>query len=148
MSADPADGSPLADIPSQAIVDANQTPSLSFDKRAITADFAAVNDVLSYEYEVTNTGNVMISGIVVTDDLIANVSCPVTTLAPAQSTICLADYTVTQDDIDAGSVTNIASADGNPAGGILTPPTDSVTCLLYTSPSPRDKRQSRMPSSA
>ena len=25
---------------------------------------------------------------------------------------------------------------------------DSVTCLLYTSPSPRDKRQSRMPSSA
>ena len=25
---------------------------------------------------------------------------------------------------------------------------DSGTCLLYTSPSPRDKRQSRMPSSA
>ena len=24
----------------------------------------------------------------------------------------------------------------------------SMTCLLYTSPSPRDKRQSRMPSSA
>ena len=25
---------------------------------------------------------------------------------------------------------------------------DDLTCLLYTSPSPRDKRQSRMPSSA
>ena len=25
---------------------------------------------------------------------------------------------------------------------------NDVTCLLYTSPSPRDKRQSRMPSSA
>ena len=25
---------------------------------------------------------------------------------------------------------------------------DGYTCLLYTSPSPRDKRQSRMPSSA
>ena len=25
---------------------------------------------------------------------------------------------------------------------------DGLTCLLYTSPSPRDKRQSRMPSSA
>ena len=25
---------------------------------------------------------------------------------------------------------------------------DVLTCLLYTSPSPRDKRQSRMPSSA
>ena len=27
-------------------------------------------------------------------------------------------------------------------------PVDSWPCLLYTSPSPRDKRQSRMPSSA
>ena len=27
-------------------------------------------------------------------------------------------------------------------------PDDSILCLLYTSPSPRDKRQSRMPSSA
>ena len=27
-------------------------------------------------------------------------------------------------------------------------PLGKVTCLLYTSPSPRDKRQSRMPSSA
>ena len=25
---------------------------------------------------------------------------------------------------------------------------DTISCLLYTSPSPRDKRQSRMPSSA
>ena len=28
------------------------------------------------------------------------------------------------------------------------PDGSSTTCLLYTSPSPRDKRQSRMPSSA
>ena len=28
------------------------------------------------------------------------------------------------------------------------PPSALTTCLLYTSPSPRDKRQSRMPSSA
>ena len=30
----------------------------------------------------------------------------------------------------------------------LTDPTEIESCLLYTSPSPRDKRQSRMPSSA
>ena len=36
------------------------------------------------------------------------------------------------------SVSNIISAGG----------TILYTCLLYTSPSPRDKRQSRMPSSA
>ena len=32
--------------------------------------------------------------------------------------------------------------------GKITDATRRVTCLLYTSPSPRDKRQSRMPSSA
>ena len=32
--------------------------------------------------------------------------------------------------------------------GMITILPESTTCLLYTSPSPRDKRQSRMPSSA
>ena len=30
----------------------------------------------------------------------------------------------------------------------ITPVAKDISCLLYTSPSPRDKRQSRMPSSA
>ena len=34
------------------------------------------------------------------------------------------------------------------ANAVLTTAGVSLTCLLYTSPSPRDKRQSRMPSSA
>ena len=40
-------------------------------------------------------------------------------------------------------------ANSNPAT-IMTDPdfADATYCLLYTSPSPRDKRQSRMPSSA
>ena len=33
-------------------------------------------------------------------------------------------------------------------GNISKPKITSLRCLLYTSPSPRDKRQSRMPSSA
>ena len=42
-----------------------------------------------------------------------------------------------------GTVTSIRAVDG---GGITTSP--ATTCLLYTSPSPRDMRRSRMPSSA
>ena len=37
---------------------------------------------------------------------------------------------------------------GNDSHTLKTIQVDMVTCLLYTSPSPRDKRQSRMPSSA
>jgi len=134
LSADPADGSTLADQPSQAVVEANQQPELSLDKRAITANYAAVGDVLSYEYEAVNIGNVTITDLSVSDDRIASVSCPVTALAPGESTICLADYIVTQDDIDAGNVTNIASIDGTPSGGRLTPPEDTVTVDAVQAP--------------
>ena len=38
-----------------------------------------------------------------------------------------------------------AAAEEKTAGGIIIPDT---ACLLYTSPSPRDRQKSRMPSSA
>lgn len=110
-----------------ATVGGTQTPSLTLVKTALDSDFAAVGDTLDYEFLVTNTGNVEITDIVVTDDKIASVSCPVTTLMPTASTTCTASYTVTQADLDAGSVTNIAEASGTPAGGTLTPAGDTAT---------------------
>ena len=50
------------------------------------------------------------------------------------------------DNHVAGSSCSLLGGSGNLAGGVNT--TISGGCLLYTSPSPRDKRQSRMPSSA
>ena len=71
-------------------------------------------DVLSYEYRVRNTGNVTLMGAInVADDRISAVSCPAlpaSGLAPDAEIVCSADYLVTQADIDAGSVTNIATA--------------------------------------
>ena len=57
-----------------------------------------------------------------------------TTLAPTETATCTAVHTVTQADLDAGTVTNNATADGTPAGGTLTPATDSATA---TRPRPR-----------
>ena len=121
------------------VVDATITgtfaPGLSFDKRSVDTVMATVGDILTYAYDVENTGNVTISGLTVTDDKIANVSCPVTTLLPAATATCTASYTVTQADLDAGSVTNIASADGVPAGGSFTPPQDTVIVTADQMPS-------------
>ena len=48
-----------------------------------------------------------------------------------------------------GGLINVPIVMRGPAnGGTNVGATHSHTCLLYTSPSPRDKRQSRMPSSA
>jgi uncharacterized repeat protein (TIGR01451 family) len=134
VSGTPSQGTLPVTTADESVTPETPAPSLSFDKRAVDTDFAAVGDVISYEYDVENDGNVTISGISVSDDKIASVSCPVTTLAPGESTTCMADYTVTQDDLNAGSVTNNASADGAPAGGTLTPPTDSETVNGTQSP--------------
>ena len=63
-----------------------------------------------------------------------------TTLAPTETTTCTAVHTVTQADLDAGTVTNNATAGGTPAGGTLTPATDSATATATQTPGP-DPRQ-------
>ena len=92
--------------------------------------------MLHYSYLVTNTGNVTLSGpFTVTDDRSTDETCPATaTLAPGASIICMATYTVTQADLDAGSVTNIASAHGTFSGNPVTSPTDSETVPATQTP--------------
>src|SRR5207253_2903721 len=75
-------------------------------------------------------GNVTVSGpFTVTDDKSTDETCPAvpTSLAPGATITCTASYTATQADLDAGSVTNIASAHGSFNGTPVNSPTDSAT---------------------
>ena len=76
---------------------------------------------------MTNAGNVTLHDpITVSDDKATDESCPALPadgLAPGQSITCTASYAVTQADLDAGSLTNVASA----TDGATTSPTDTVT---------------------
>ncbi len=103
-------------------VTATQGPALTLVKTATPTTYAAVNDVISYSYEVENTGNIALAGpVTVTDDK-ATVSCPDvntvgnldTNLDPGESITCTASYSIVQGDLNSGSVTNTAtaSADG------------------------------------
>ncbi|AFL86260.1 protein of unknown function DUF11 [Belliella baltica DSM 15883] len=91
-------------------VDAVQTPGLAITKAAaLGSSYEAVGDEIDYTITVTNTGNVTLSNIVVADPL-TGLNQTIATLAPKASEVINTTYTVDQDDIDAGSVTNVATA--------------------------------------
>ncbi|MEJ6399534.1 DUF7507 domain-containing protein, partial [Yoonia sp. 208BN28-4] len=97
--------------------------------------YSAVGDIITYDYVVGNIGSVDIEDVTVVDDIIGPVACSPTELPrtrrgtatePSRAR-CSATYTITQDDIDNGTVTNIARANGTPEFGTLGELTDEVT---------------------
>jgi len=113
------------------------SPSIDLVKSALPVSVSAADQVVAYSFLVTNTGNVTLTAVVVTDPLpdLSAVSCPATVLAPAGSMICTASYTVTQADVNNGSIANTATATGTPPVGAPVTDTGSATVAASSSPS-------------
>jgi hypothetical protein len=111
VTADGAD--PVSDSETQLIT---QQSSLAIDKpQPDGLPATATGDVLAYTVTATNTGNVTLENVEVSDDLLGtSVDCA--TLAPEAECVLMGDYTLTQADLDTGEVVNRAqaSADGLP----------------------------------
>jgi len=110
------------------------SPALTIANTPSPDTYSEVGDVISYSFLVTNTGDVNINSLSVADDNATDESCPLTTLAPTQSTTCTASYTILQADLDAGSVSNTATASGTPEQGSLAPPSDTATVTAVVIP--------------
>ena len=102
---------------------------LLLSKSTTSSSYSAAGQTIPYSYLVTNTGTLTMTGVAVTDDLVPSVSCPSGTLAPGVAETCTGTYTVTQDDVDAGSVTNIATASASDSEGLVTSAPSSVTVV-------------------
>jgi len=72
----------------------------------------AVGGAVNWSYVVTNTGDVGLTGISVTDDQGVTVNCPSDTLAAGASITCTASGTATM-----GQYANVGTATGQPDGG-------------------------------
>jgi len=104
--------------------------SSSFDPGA--DGYANPGEIISYAFLIRNSGNVPLTDVAVTDPLpgLSAITCPQTTLAVGEEMTCTATYAVTQADIDAGSVYNLATADSGESG----PGTDENTQPLPQNP--------------
>ncbi|MFC3417884.1 DUF7507 domain-containing protein [Algoriphagus hitonicola] len=115
---------------------ADQTPALTIAK-SITAGgtYDAVGDLVEYSYLITNSGNVVLAGpFTVTDDKIATIAPVDGPLAPGASVTVTATYTITQEDLNAGSVTNTASASTTYGDNTVTSDTDDKTANADQTP--------------
>ena len=76
---------------------------------------ANVGDTVTYSFSLQSTGNVTLTNIVVSDPGLPSLICSITSLAPGVSASCAANnnnYSLTQADINTGSVANSATATG------------------------------------
>ncbi|MGB9929536.1 MAG: beta strand repeat-containing protein, partial [Methanosarcina sp.] len=116
-------------------VTAVQLPALLIEKSASIGSYSAAGDTITYTYNITNAGNVIISGpITITDDKIGIINVTSENLAPGQSTTKYANYRISQADVDSGSVTNSAYATGILGNNITTSNTDNVTITTSKTP--------------
>ena len=115
-SGNPADETGAGD--DETVTPIDPTPGITLVKSS-QALGTEVGDTIVYTFEVTNTGNVSVSGVVINDATIGvtNLAVVPSTLGAGETGIATANYTITQADVDAGSVLNTATADGTDVNG-------------------------------
>ncbi|MDO8367964.1 MAG: HYR domain-containing protein, partial [Saprospiraceae bacterium] len=114
------------------VTDLPQAGSIALEKTGVWNDAnndgnADVGETITYTFNVTNTGNVTLTNITVTDPLVTVVGGPLATLAPGASnnTTFTGTYVLTQADINAGEVVNLATTTGStPSGGTVSDNSD------------------------
>ena len=118
---------------------------LSVLKTANPTTVSAAGDQITYSFLVKNTGGTVVTGVAIADTFTGSgnptvtgvrpasapgltITCPLTTLPLSGSTTCTGVWTVTQANIDDGTISNTATASGlDPASNRVVSPASSAT---------------------
>jgi uncharacterized repeat protein (TIGR01451 family) len=143
----PPEGTPPVSPESEVTIPSvDPAPALTIDKSADVETVTTAGETITYSFLVTNTGNVTLNDVTVVEGdfsgtgALSAVTCPAaaSALAPGADVTCTATYTVTQADVDSGSITNAATATGTPPNPLTPPPvspSDEVTVDAPADPS-------------
>ncbi|MFA6576436.1 MAG: choice-of-anchor A family protein, partial [Nocardioides sp.] len=110
-----------------------ENPSISLDKTAsaitdLDGNGPDAGDTITYTFEVTNTGDVALDPVTVTDPMFPGLTCPAGALAAGASVSCAPQtHTLTGADVTTGSVDNTAVAEGTSPGGTTVDDDDSTS---------------------
>ncbi len=135
----------IREIPAITLVKAAGTPSVAAGGNPTLTDGG---DTISYSYTVTNSGNVQLNGVSITDTgptfngipgtgTLSAFSPAIATIPVSGSQVFTATYTLSQADVDnsvgaANAVENTATASGASAGGV--PATSNASTAQTTIP--------------
>ncbi|WP_159604075.1 DUF7507 domain-containing protein [Agromyces humi] len=141
VTGDDPDGGEVTATADVVAIPTTPLPSVTIEKSASPGPFTAAGQVVTYSFLVTNTGNVTLDDIAVNEGAftgsgaVSAVTCPTTTSIPGATVTCTATYTLSQDDVDQGSVDNTATVSAtSELGGPLESAPDSVTTTIAPAP--------------
>ena len=113
-------------------------PNIRLSISASPNPATTLGTVVNYTYTVTNTGSLSLTApFTVTDDkypTLVDCSGATSPLAPGASTTCTHSHTVTQVDLNNGSITNTATVTGNAGANLVTSNPVYATVITYTPP--------------
>jgi uncharacterized repeat protein (TIGR01451 family) len=109
------------------------TTAISLEK-TVNVSSATLDDVITYTYQITNSGNVSLTNITLIDDKLGPISLPTTFLLPGFPTSQSISYTVSQSDFP-GPLTNTATVTGTNFAAAEVSDTDMATVTLAYTPS-------------
>ena len=137
-------GKPLNEpIVGGSLVPVIPTSSFTLAKTTTSTGYGAAGQTIPYSYLVANTGATTLTNVAVTDNK-TSVSCPSATLGKGASETCTGVYTVTQGDVDAGSVTNSATASATYKSNTVSS-APAVVTVLASRATVAPERQPRAP---
>ncbi len=127
-------------LQSSAVTTVSQQPDIRISKTNVEPNFTTNGDVVNYTLIITNSGNVELSNIVVSDAVAdaGSLNCTFTmpfSLVPGQQTTCSASRTITTLDVANTFVDNQASVGGlDTAGNDVEALSNTITVPMLTVP--------------
>lgn len=153
----PAGATTTGTSPQSSVATVAAAPAMTTTKTGVASGNAGVGQTITYTFTVRNTGNVTLTGLAITDPLVGLSAVTVTggtgtlaSLAPGQTVIATATYTIKQSDVDAGAVRNVATTTGKAPNGatITAASTQAVVATVTSSPAITLTKSGALPTGA